>query len=126
MFKLLYWVVRVSFGVALVLSVLTIVVLFVALIFIALASIFEGGGAIVAAMILVVDIAIVVVVVVVAARDFLICTSWTDILSWDYSPSHATYYNSLPSSQRDRYTDFIEKHPKGNSSECRFCLAMVP
>jgi hypothetical protein len=116
LFKLLYWVVRVSFGVALVLSVLTIVVLFVALIFIALASIFEGGGG------------------HSGSHDFggghsdsggggggggggsgfFDLHFLTDILSWDYSPSHATYYNSLPSSQRDRYTDFIEKHPKGN------------
>lgn len=106
LFKLLYWVVRVSFGVALVLSVLIIVVLFVALIVLAIASIFDSGGG--------------------GGHDlgsgdsgsggsgFFDLHFLTDILSWDYSPSHTQYYNSLPSSQRDRYTDFIEKHPKGN------------
>lgn len=102
LFKSLYWVVRVSFGVALMTSVLVIVLIFVALILLAIASIFDGGGG--------------------DSGDFgsfdgsgFFDTNFlSDIFSWDYSPSHSSYQNSIPSAQRDRYTDFIEKHPKGN------------
>ncbi len=102
LFKSLYWVVRVSFGVALMTSVLVIVVIFVALILLAIAAIFDGGGG--------------------DSGDFgsfdgsgFFDTNFlSDIFSWDYSPSHSSYQNSIPSTQRDRYTDFIEKHPKGN------------
>ena len=102
LFKSLYWVVRVSFGVALMTSVLVIVVIFVALILLAIASIFDGAGG--------------------DSGDFgsfdgsgFFDTNFlSDIFSWDYSPSHSSYQNSIPSAQRDRYTDFIEKHPKGN------------
>ena len=102
LFKSLYWVVRVSFGVALMTSVLVIVLIFVALILLAIASIFDGGSG--------------------DSGDFgsfdgsgFFDTNFlSDIFSWDYSPSHSSYQNSIPSAQRDRYTDFIEKHPKGN------------
>jgi hypothetical protein len=102
LFKSLYWVVRVSFGVALMTSVLVIVVIFVALILLAIASIFDGAGG--------------------DSGDFgsfdgsgfFDMNFLSDIFSWDYSPSHTSYQNSIPSAQRDRYTDFIEKHPKGN------------
>jgi hypothetical protein len=102
LFKSLYWVVRVSFGVALMTSVLVIFVIFVALILLAIAAIFDGGGG--------------------DSGDFgsfdgsgFFDTNFlSDIFSWDYSPSHSSYQNSIPSAQRDRYTDFIEKHPKGN------------
>ncbi len=102
LFKSLYWVVRVSFGVALMTSVLVIVLIFVALILLAIASIFDGGAG--------------------DSGDFgsfdgsgFFDTNFlSDIFSWDYSPSHSSYQNSIPSAQRDRYTDFIEKHPKGN------------
>ncbi len=102
LFKSLYWVVRVSFGVALMTSVLVIILIFVALILLAIAAILDGGSG--------------------DSGDFgsfdgsgFFDTNFlSDIFSWDYSPSHSSYQNSIPSAQRDRYTDFIEKHPKGN------------
>lgn len=102
LFKSLYWVVRISFGVALMTSVLVIVVIFVALITLAIASIFDGAGG--------------------DSGDFgsfdgsgfFDMDFLSDIFSWDYSPSHSSYQNSIPSARRDRYTEFIEQHPKGN------------
>ncbi len=102
LFKSLYWVVRVSFGVALLTSVLVIVVIFVALILLAIASIFDGAGGDSG------DLGSF------DGSGFFDVNFLSDIFSWDYSPSHSTYQNSIPSAQRDRYTDFIEKHPKGN------------
>ncbi len=102
LFKSLYWVVRVSFGVALMTSVLVIVLIFVALILLAIASIFDGAGGDSG------DSGSF------DASGFFDTNFLSDIFSWDYSPSHSSYQNSIPSAQRDRYTDFIEKHPKGN------------
>lgn len=102
LFKSLYWVVRVSFGVALMSSVLVIVVLIAAIVVLAIAAIFDGASG--------------------DSGDFgsfdgsgfFDINFLSDIFSWNYSPSHSSYQNSIPSAQRDRYTDFIEKHPKGN------------
>lgn len=102
LFKSLYWVIRVSFGVALMTSVLVIVLIFVALILLAIASIFDGGSGDSG------DLGSF------DGSGFFDTNFLSDIFSWDYSPSHSSYQNSIPSAQRDRYTDFIEKHPKGN------------
>ncbi|CAN5180372.1 hypothetical protein BH11CYA1_BH11CYA1_15970 [soil metagenome] len=106
LFKSLYWVVRVSFGVALLLSVLVIVLLIIALFVIAIAAIFDGGGG--------GDSGGGGDLGSFDGSGFFDANFLTDIFSWDYSPSHSSYQNSIPSAQRDRYTDFIEKHPKGN------------
>jgi len=107
-FNLLYWVVRVSFGVALVLSVLIIIAIFVALLVLAIASIFgdsgdSGGGNF--------DLG---GVFSGGGGGFFDPTFLFDIFSWNYSPSHSYYANSLPSTRRDKYAGYVENKPGGN------------
>lgn len=103
LFQFLYWLIRMSFGFALVLSVLVIIVIFVALIVIAIAALFgdngsgDGGG---------LDFDF--------AGGFFDLRFLGDLFSWSYSPSHSSYPNSVPSTRRDQYSDFVETHPKGN------------
>ncbi len=99
LFQVLYWVIRMSFGVALVLSLLVIVLIFVALICMALAAIFgdNGDGGF--------DLPV---------GDFFDLNFFWDLFSWNYSPSHTSYENSVPSFRRETYTNFVEEHPKGN------------
>lgn len=100
LFNLLYWVVRVSFGVALVLSVMIIVVIFVALITLAIAAIFGDSGGDAGG----VDL----------GGGFFDLSYLVDIFDWNYSPSHSHYSNSLPSARRDQYADYVEARPRGN------------
>lgn len=99
-FQATYWMVRVSFGVALVLSVLVIVVLIVAVILAALASIFgdNGGDG--------VDFG--------DSGGFFDFDFLGDLFRWDYSPSHSYYDFSIPSTRREKYASYVEQHPKGN------------
>jgi hypothetical protein len=89
----------VSFGFALVLSILVIVVIFVLLIAMAIAAMTgdNGGGD-----------------GFDFASDFFDLNFLGDLFRWDYSPSRTYYPNSRPSDRRDQYSNFAEKHPKGN------------
>ncbi len=100
LFQFLYWLIRVSFGFALIMSLLVIVVIFVLLIVMAIAAIFgdSGGG----------DSGFDI------SGDFFDLNFLGDIFRWDYSPSHTSYPNSLPSGRRERYVSYVEEHPKGN------------
>lgn len=102
LFQMLYWVVRVSFGCALMLSVLFIVALFIAMIVIAIAAMFNDSGSGDFNL----DLG--------SGGDFFDPTFFCDLFSWNYSPSSNYYPNSKPSKRRDRYGNFIEEHPKGN------------
>lgn len=98
LFELLYWIIRMSFGAALALSLLVIVCIFVALIVAAIAAIFgdnDSGF----------DFPI---------GDFFDLRFFVDLFSWDYSPSHTVYPNSVPSVRRDEYSNYFDQHPKGN------------
>ncbi len=103
-FDILYWIVRVSFGIVLVLSILVIIVIFIALIILACAAMCNdsGGG---------------------GDLNFCDCNCGDgffdvnflcDGFRWDYSPSHTYYSNSVPSVRRRQYTNFVKEHPKGN------------
>lgn len=101
LFQLLYWVVRVSFGVALVLSVLIVVVLIIA-VFIASISGNDsggggggdsGGG---------------------GSFDFFDARFLSDLFYWNYSPSRTYYPNSYSTSRKEKYNSFAEDKPKGN------------
>lgn len=100
LFNLLYWVVRMSFGVALVLSLLVIVLIFVVLITMAIAAIFgdNGGDS---------DFDL-------GGFDFFDLRFLVDLFSWSYSPSHTYYPNSVPSVRREKYNEYFNEHPKGN------------
>lgn len=100
LFNLLYWVVRVSFGVALVLSVMIIVVIFVALTTLAIAAIFGDSGGDAGGFDL--------------GGGFFDLSYLVDIFDWNYSPSHSHYSNSLPSVRRDKYADYVDVKPRGN------------
>ncbi len=103
-FNILYWIVRVSFGIVLLLSVLVIIVIFIALIMLSLAAMCNDNG---------------------GGGDLNLCDCdcgdgffnlnfLCDAFRWDYSPSHTYYSNSVPSVRRRQYTNFVKEHPKGN------------
>lgn len=91
MFQFLYWIVRMSFGVALVGSILVILCIILAIMLAALAdsnSNSDGGD----------------------FFDWIDLRFLLDLFAWNYSPSVNYYANSVPSTQRDRYNNiFIEK-----------------
>lgn len=96
LFQVLYWVVRMSFGVALVASVLVVVVIFLVIIFAAMSASDSGGGD------------------NFEFGDFFDLRFLLDLFAWNYSPASSYYVNSVPSISRDRYATFKEKSPKGN------------
>lgn len=101
LFQFLYWLIRVSFGFALIMSLLVMVVIFVLLIVMAIAAIFgDSGGSGDSGF----DI----------SGDFFDLNFLVDIFRWNYSPSHTSYPNSLPGGRREKYVSYVEEHPKGN------------
>jgi hypothetical protein len=97
LFQFLYWIIRMSFGVALVASILVVIAIFIALALAALAQLGDSNN----------DSGDF-------RFDFIDLRFLGDLFLWNYSPSVTYYQNSVPSNRRDRYNDFVEKHPKGN------------
>lgn len=104
LFKALYWAIRVSFGLALILSILVIVVLITLIIVAAVAAMFgdnNGGGDLGDGGF---DI----------MGGFFDPNLLFDIFNWNWSPGISYYPNSVPSRRQQKYQDFNENHPKGN------------
>lgn len=91
LFQALYWLIRISFGVALILSLLIIVVICVLMLLAALGD--NGGGEV---------------------GDFFDLNFLGDLFRWDYSPSHSSYPNSIESERRNKYNAYVQEHSKGN------------
>ncbi|MDZ4836608.1 MAG: hypothetical protein SGJ27_22755 [Candidatus Melainabacteria bacterium] len=98
-FQVTYWLLRVSFGFVLVLSLAVIVIIIVALIVVAIAAIFGDSGG---------DGGFEF------GDGFFDLDFLWDALNFTYSPSHTAYYNSVPTVRRAEYTKFVKEHPKGN------------
>lgn len=100
LFNFLYWIIRVSFGVALILSVLIVIVLIV-LALVAMFSDSNGGG---------------------GGGDsggggdigFFDINFLGDLFNWNYSPSSTYYPNSVQTTKKKKYEKFKDEHPKGN------------
>lgn len=100
LFQLLYWIVRVSFGVALVLSVLIVVVLVIAVFIASIAgndsnNSDSGGGG---------DFSF----------PFFNPNFFWDLFYWNYSPSRTYYPNSYSTTRKEQYNTFSQDQPKGN------------
>lgn len=96
LFQTLYWIVRMSFGVALIVSIVVIAAIFIALMVAALSQLGDSNN----------DSGF--------EFDFIDLRFLLDLFAWNYSPSASYYSNSIPSVRRDQYKQFVDKHPKGN------------
>lgn len=92
LFQFLYWIIRMSFGVALIASLLAIVAIIIALICAAMGNSDSDGP----------------------SFDWIDLRFVVDLFAWNYSPGVSYYANSVASDRRNQYGAFVQDHPKGN------------